>query len=110
MKKKLLTYTRLILLILVSVIYLNNCEKDDNNDPENTGLTKFTITPKGGEYSFENGIKLEVPEGAVSEDTEIEIKYSDMTDESIVSIFDKRGITSNDCYAIIEAKPGESKT
>ena len=98
------TYYLLFILPLL-LIFLITCEKDDNNDPENSVSTKFTITPEGGEYNFENGIKLDVPEDAVSEETEIEIKYADLTDDGIISIFNKRGITFNDCYAIIEAKP-----
>ena len=95
----------LFLFIIILLTFLTTCKKDDDNDPENSVSTKFTITPEGGEYNFENGIKLDVPEDAVSEETEIEIKYADLTDDGIISIFNKRGITFNDCYAIIEAKP-----
>ena len=104
MKSTIQNYIKIFLLFFIFFICLINCEKDNNN-PENSGLTKFTVTPEGGEYNFENGIKLKVPAGAVSEETEIEIKYTEITDDSVVSIFTKRGITSDDCFAIIEAKP-----
>ncbi|MBN2520696.1 MAG: hypothetical protein JXB17_09345 [Bacteroidales bacterium] len=105
MTNKLLAFLKFLLLLSFLLILLNTCKKEGDNDPETTGLAKFTITPEGGEYIFKNGIKLNVPAGAVTEETEIEISIVDSTNTQLQSIFINRGESMSSLIACIEAKP-----
>jgi len=72
-------------------------------DPEPEPVNKATISPDGGEYIFSDGIKLSVPPGAVSVDTEIEIRK--VNDNEVAQIFGQRGVPMDRLLACVEGKP-----
>jgi hypothetical protein len=98
MKKKsfLLCLTLIILLLFSGFIDVTGSDGDG-------AYETHTITPEGGTHTFDCGITIEVPEGAVTEDTEIQFRK--MEKSEIQKILEPLGRESGDILVAFEAKP-----
>ncbi|NQT26793.1 hypothetical protein HQ585_15665 [candidate division KSB1 bacterium] len=98
-KCKICLYTYIVLPLL---ILLTTCKKTPV-EPEPEPVTTAIVSPGGGEYTFSDGIKLTVPAGAVSVNTEIEIRK--VGNNELSSIFGQRGVPMDRLLACVEGKP-----
>lgn len=63
-----------ICLLLLSCLVLAACK---HKEPESQLSDTAILSPQGGVYHLEGGLTLVVPQGAVAEETEVKINYSD---------------------------------
>ena len=89
-------------LFFFIIFALFNCEKDDTPS-ENLFNESISISATGGEYTLSNGIILNIPAGAVLEETEIEIAEVNVSD--LTFLLEDRGMTSRNLIACLDFKP-----
>lgn len=71
------TMKKIAFTLLVSslvLLFMTSCPKDEEAIDDSTAFEPYTILPEGGTHTFNCGITLEVPEGAVDVATEIELR------------------------------------
>jgi hypothetical protein len=96
MRHHLLTNRYNFFLLKLLLLILTVRSEKSSVQPE--GITMSgTISPQGGTYKFPGGITLEVPAGAVDQDTEITLQPVDKTE--LMSIFDQRGVSNEKFYS-----------
>lgn len=60
-----------IIYIILSALIMSSCKEDSPTESQAEGVSKNIIALQGGEITTADGIKLEIPPGALKEDTKI---------------------------------------
>ena len=71
-----------ILLALIAMSVSIGFSSCNGNEPENK-TAQVQLLPEGGVFSLDNGVTIVVPEGAVTEATDVQVEYLTDLDESV---------------------------
>jgi hypothetical protein len=91
-----------LFLSLSALLFVSVCKDVTGTDGE-VSYETYTITPEGGTHTFDCGITIDVPEGAVTEETEIQFRK--MKTSEIHEILEPLGRELSSIIVGFEAKP-----
>jgi hypothetical protein len=101
---KMTHYKTVLSITLLLIFALFSCcpkkKPPSDTDPDEPGAL---ITPDGGEYTFADGLILNVPPGAVDRDTVIDLHFADSL--LVKAAAYSRGIEATDILAFVEGLP-----
>lgn len=89
----------------LAIFLFSTCKKEELGTESSSPFEAYTITPDGGSYTFDCGITLNVPEGAVDTDTDIQLRKLGSFD--IQEVLEPLGREPEDILAGFEIKPDD---
>ena len=93
-----------LLFSVLVLLFMSGCNGVTDSDEEHVAsFETYTISPEGGTHMFDCGMTIDVPEGALTAETEIQFRK--MKRSEVHTILEPLGRESSDILAGFEAGP-----